>query len=108
MAVITIFNRDEDIVIQGDAVKDDGTAYDAADITTIEILRTGPQNDTTEYAAVTASFTSGNSFEGTIAGPLLKEGWWGFQFKYTLASNSKPVYSKIYYRYVGPTITPSS
>lgn len=107
MTVITIFNRDEDTVIQGSAVQDDGTAYDQADISTIEILRTGPHNDTTTYAAVTATFTTGNAFEGTISSALLKEGWWGFQFKFTLASNSKPIYSKIYYRYVGPTITPS-
>ena len=102
---IKIFNRDEDTIITANAVKDDGTAYDPAEITKIEILRTGPRNDPTIYDIVEASFTTGNEFEGTILGTLPKEGYWGFQFRYTLSANSKPVYSKIFYEYVGGTIT---
>ena len=106
MTTIRIFTRDEDTVIQATAVKDDGTAYSADAITQIRILRTGPDNDETVYPAVTAAFTTGNTFEGTIPGTLPTEGYWGFQFEYTLLINSKPVHTKIFYQYVGPTITP--
>ena len=102
---IKIFTKDEDTVIQANAVKDDGSAYNQAEITEpIKILIQGPRNDPTVYPAVNASFTSGNTFEGIITGTLPKEGYWGFQFVYTLASNSKPVHSKVFYEYVGGTI----
>ena len=101
---IKIFTRDENTVIQASAVMDDGSAYDQADITLIRLLRKGPRNDSTLYPATIASFTAGNAFEGTIAGTLPTEGYWGFQFEYTLASNSKPVLSRIFYVYVGESI----
>ena len=105
MTIIRIFTRDEDTIIQAAAVKDDGTAYSSAAITQIRILMTGPDNDETAYPAVIAAFTVDNTFEGTIPGTLPTEGYWGFQFEYTLLINSKPVHTKIFYQYVGPTIT---
>ena len=56
MSAIKIFTKDENTIIQADAVKDDGTAYLQAEISLIRILRTGPRNDTTLYPAVTATF----------------------------------------------------
>jgi len=105
---IKIFTKDENTVIQAEAVKDDGTAYTGVgEISLIRILRTGPKNDDTTYPAVTASFTSGNTFEGIISGTIPTEGYWGFQFEYTLVSNGLPVHTRIFYEYVGPTLVPA-
>jgi len=104
---IKIFTKDEDTVISGNAVKDDGNAYTQSDITQIKILRRGPRNDPTTYSAVIATWDTpgtGNAFSGTISGTLPTEGYWEFQFEYRLTSTSKPVYSKIYHEYVGGTL----
>lgn len=103
---IKIFTKDEDTIIEATAVKDDGTAYLQSEISLIRILRTGPRNDTTKYAAVTATFGTLNAFSGTITGFLPTEGYWGIQFEFTLVSSGKKVYSKIFYEYVGPTLVP--
>lgn len=103
---IKIFTKDEDTVISASAVKDDGTAYLQAEISQIRILIKGPRNDSTNYAATTGTFGVLNAFTGTISGTLPTEGWWGIQFEYTLVSTGKPVHSKIYHEYVGPTIIP--
>jgi len=105
---VKIYSLDQDTVIQAIAAKDDGTTYDQSEISLIRILRRGPRNDLTAYPAITATFTAGATFEGTISGTLPIEGYWGFQFEYTLVSSSKPIYTKIFWEYVGHTIVPSA
>ena len=107
MGIIKIFTKDENTIISASAVKDDGTAYLQAEISQIRILRAGPRNDTTTYAAVTATFGTLNAFSGIITGFLPTEGYWKIQFEYTLVSSGKPVHSRIYHEYVGPTLVPS-
>lgn len=104
MGIIKIYTKDGDTIISATAAKDDGTAYSAGEVTAVRIFRIGPRNDTTVYPAVTASFTTYPAFEGIITGTLPTEGYWGFQFEYTLLSSTKPVHTKIFYEYVGPTI----
>lgn len=108
MSTIKIFTKDENTVIEASAVKDDGTAYLQAEISLIKILRTGPRNDSTKYAAVTATFGTLNAFSGIITGFLPTEGYWGIQFEYTLVSSGLPVYTRIFHEYVGPTLVPSA
>lgn len=104
---IKIYTKDENTVIEASAVKDDGTAYLQAEISLIRILRAGPRNDPTLYPAVTATFGTLNAFSGTITGLLPTEGYWKFQFEYTLVSSTKPVHSKIFHEYVGATLVAS-
>jgi len=106
----TIFTDDEETIITGNAVRDDGTAYAQGDISAIRILRRGPRNDPTIYPEENASWVTpgtGNEFSGTIPGKLDKEGYWEFQVKYVLVSTTKPVHSKIIRKYVGGTIVHS-
>lgn len=107
MTTIKIFTKDENTVIEATAVNDAGTAYGVGDVTAVRMFRHGPRNDTTSYAAVTGSFTSEPTFQCTITGTLPFEGWWGFQFEYTLATSAKPVHTKIFTQYVGRTLVPA-
>ncbi|MCH9657206.1 hypothetical protein K0U27_00690 [archaeon] len=104
---IKIFTKDQDTVIAGNAIKDDGTKYLQSEIASINILREGPRNDPTVYPKVAAEFNTAvntdNSFTGTIPGVLTREGYWKFQLQYVL-TGGKPVHSKKIAVYVGPTI----
>lgn len=108
--IIKIYTKDENTILSGLAVKDDGSAYLQSEISKIRIFRNGPRNDSTLYPAIVAEFTNpgtntDNNIQAKINGTLPKEGYWGFQFEYTLTSSTKPIYSKIFHEYVGPTIT---
>jgi hypothetical protein len=106
MSTIKIYTKDQNTIIAADAVKDDGTAWLQAEISLIRIIIRGPRNDTTQYAAVTATFGTLNAFTGIITGTLPTEGYWGIQFEYTLVSSGLPVYTKVFEEYVGATLVP--
>ena len=108
LEAIKIFTKDEVTTIEAHAVKDNGVAYTQSEISQIRILRISPRDEKTKHPAITAAFTVDNTFQGTITGTLPIEGYWRFQFEYTLTSTGKPVHSQIHYIYVGSTIIPSS
>lgn len=101
---IKIYTKDTNTAIQADAIRDDGTAYNPSEISGIRILYYGPRNDPTLYTPLTASFTTGNTFVGIVSGTLPQEGFWGFQFEYTIATSGEVVHTRIFYEYVGFTI----